>query len=346
MRRTVLSLGTAALVAAPLWSAPAASAAPADKAPASFTDVKAPSPVAAYVDGVDLTARLVELGADGTPQPVTDRPAVVLQSSTDKVTWTARADALVTADGFVRGWRLAEHDAYWRLSYAGDADTSAAVSAPVFVDVRIGTRFHNVDIGPEPVAPGGTLNLRGSLRRTLADGEVPAKKGAKLTVQFQAEGSTTWQNVRTTTTDGNGRFATTATATRAGGWRLVYPGSETHLLSVSGDDRVAVGVPTRFGAFNAAPEPVAKGRPIKVAGRLDRRPAGTWLPAKAGAVIQVQFKADGASGWTTLGTTKTTSGGTFAVAFPASRDGHWRALYAGSTTHFDTGSPADHVDVR
>jgi hypothetical protein len=120
-------------------------------------------------------------------------------------------------------------------------------------------------------------------------------------------------------------------AKKDGYLRLGFPGEEVSL--------------TRPGASAARYLDVRTGT-LTASGKLNRYVGGRWVHAGSGAVIQIQFKASGSSAWTTLGTTKTTSAGTFARTFTASKDGTWRAVYTGSSTYLPSTGGTDYVDVR
>ncbi|WP_157407980.1 hypothetical protein [Actinomadura atramentaria] len=298
-------------------------------------------------EGLDATvgARLI-LPSYGPDAGIIDT-TVAVEFSTDKKTWKHVGYAhTYDHGGFTYGF-VAGHDGYFRFRYDGSETILPSVSEPYYVDVKTETAFQSFNAAPEPVAKGGKLTASGTLlRRKSPQAFVPAS-GAKVAVQFRADGSSAWATVGTTTTDKKGAFRKTFTASKSGTWRASYGGSATYIASTSSTDNVQVGVKTAFtSAFNASPEPVAKGKALKVAGKLNRYVGGKWIHAGAGAAIQIQFKAAGSSTWTTLGTTKTTSAGTFAKYFTASKDGTWRAVYGGSTTYIGSTSGTDYVDVR
>lgn len=105
---------------------------------------------------------------------------------------------------------------------------------------------------------------------------------------------------------------------------------------------------TQIKEFNAAPEPVTKGRPIKVAGRLLRIKYGSapWYIAYAKQPMKIYFKQAGTTTWTYMGTATTASNGRFSKTFTAKRDGYWRAFFPGKSTYIKKASSTDYVDVR
>lgn len=100
-------------------------------------------------------------------------------------------------------------------------------------------------------------------------------------------------------------------------------------------------------SHNAAPEPVLRGRPIAVSGRLKRlNDLGTGYTAYPGKAIRVYFLPKGSTSWTYMGTAKTARDGRYRKAFTAARDGYWRAYFPGTSNFDRQKSPDDFVDVR
>ncbi|MFB6814897.1 hypothetical protein ACFCV8_10155 [Streptomyces sp. NPDC056347] len=98
---------------------------------------------------------------------------------------------------------------------------------------------------------------------------------------------------------------------------------------------------------NASPEPVAKGRTITVTGRVTRANWDTHTyQGYAGRTVSLQFKAAGASSYTTV--KKATSGRTGALrtTVKATVPGTWRWTYYGNATSGAKSSAGDHVAVR
>lgn len=105
---------------------------------------------------------------------------------------------------------------------------------------------------------------------------------------------------------------------------------------------------TSWSAFNAGPEPVAKGKPIKITGTLK---VANWeaqkYTAQKGSRVSVQFKKAGASRYVTVKTITTSlTYGTVSTSVNATYDGRWRLVYGGSGTRGPATSLSDYVDVR
>ncbi|MFH8339450.1 DUF5707 domain-containing protein [Streptomyces sp. AM6-12] len=101
-----------------------------------------------------------------------------------------------------------------------------------------------------------------------------------------------------------------------------------------------------FSGFNAAPEPVTKGRTITVSGTLNR---ASWSYLKyygyGSQSVQLQFKPANSSTYSTVKTIKSSSTGYLKTTVTASVDGTWRFHYAGNSTS-SVADAYDYVDVR
>ncbi|WP_153813728.1 DUF5707 domain-containing protein [Streptomyces sp. SUK 48] len=101
-----------------------------------------------------------------------------------------------------------------------------------------------------------------------------------------------------------------------------------------------------FSGFNAAPEPVSKGRTITVSGTLNR---ASWSYMKyygyGSQSVQLQFKPANSSTYSTVKTIKSSSTGYLKTTVTASVDGTWRFHYAGNSTS-SVADAYDYVDVR
>jgi hypothetical protein len=102
-----------------------------------------------------------------------------------------------------------------------------------------GTTFN---VGPEPAGIGDTLDVTGTLKR-ISWGDKPTYgryAGRKVKVQFKAKGTKTFVTIKNTTTDEDGRVATTVTIRKSGAWRLRYSGNTTTGRSDSKIDRILI----------------------------------------------------------------------------------------------------------
>lgn len=103
-------------------------------------------------------------------------------------------------------------------------------------------------------------------------------------------------------------------------------------------------------AFNAGPEPVAKGAPLRVTGafsRLSVSPLGAarYVPY-AGHQVDVYFRPLTSPTYSKVGSTLTTSTGTFVSTFTAAVDGCWKVLSTQTSNNVGRWTGADCVDVQ
>ncbi|MEU0406730.1 hypothetical protein ABZ307_02750 [Streptomyces griseorubiginosus] len=98
---------------------------------------------------------------------------------------------------------------------------------------------------------------------------------------------------------------------------------------------------------DASPEPVKKGATLTVTGKLTR---ADWASGRyTGYVSQkatLQFRAKGASGYTTVKTVTSGTGGALRTTTKATKDGYYRYVFAGTTTTGAATAAGDYVDVR
>ncbi|MFF8934964.1 hypothetical protein ACF08O_09600 [Streptomyces paradoxus] len=97
---------------------------------------------------------------------------------------------------------------------------------------------------------------------------------------------------------------------------------------------------------NATPEPVTKGKPITVTGKLTRANWSTKrYDAYSGRTVSLQFRAKGTDAFKTLKKATTSSTGGLKTTVTASVDGYYRWVYYGNSTTGVATSAADYVDV-
>jgi len=102
---------------------------------------------------------------------------------------------------------------------------------------------------------------------------------------------------------------------------------------------------TKMPVFNAAPEPVRKGAPIKVGGQLTRLDPARGYVGYGGKTVSVYFRPTGGA-WALQGSATTDSSGTWSRSFTASVDGTWQARFAGTSNYHAETSQDDNVDVQ
>ncbi|GAA4240775.1 hypothetical protein GCM10022254_66820 [Actinomadura meridiana] len=100
-------------------------------------------------------------------------------------------------------------------------------------------------------------------------------------------------------------------------------------------------------SYNAAPEPVRKGKTLYVSGRLRRvNNIGTGYTAYSGKTMRIYFLPKGSKTWTYMGSTTTNSSGNFRKGFKAKASGTWRAYFPGTSRFDKQPSRDDYVQVR
>ncbi|MGY1579896.1 DUF5707 domain-containing protein [Streptomyces sp. MN13] len=145
-----------------------------------------------------------------------------------------------------------------------------------------------------------------------------------------------------------------------------YPGTDLYANSLAGTWHVTVGALASDASVywndfhgthkvqrnskltvNASPEPVKKGATLTVTGKLSR---ANWETGKyAGYTnqsVQLQFRKNGTSTYTTLKTIKSNSTGDLKTTVTASADGYYRYSFAGTTTTPAVSAAGDFVDVQ
>ncbi|MGW3631713.1 hypothetical protein ACWD7F_16350 [Streptomyces sp. NPDC005122] len=134
----------------------------------------------------------------------------------------------------------------------------------------------------------------------------------------------------------------------AGTWKtaaLVYLAGDAYDI----DD---VNLPTQVRratalTVDASPEPVAAGKTITVTGRLTRANWDTHTyQGYARSTVSLQFKASGASSYTTVKKVTTSSTGALRTTVKATKSGTWRWAYYGNTTSGAKSSAGDAVAAR
>ncbi|MFJ8009459.1 hypothetical protein [Streptomyces fagopyri] len=98
---------------------------------------------------------------------------------------------------------------------------------------------------------------------------------------------------------------------------------------------------------NAAPEPVSKGKPITVTGKLAR---ANWdkrvYAGYTNQPVKLQFRKAGTTVYKTVKTVNTNSTGNLSTKVTAAADGYWRWSFAGTSTTPAVSAAGDYVDVR
>lgn len=199
--------------------------------------------------------------------------------------------------------------------------------------------------GPEPVARTGTVTARGQMMAVRADGSRAPAPYVTFWLQFSTNKKTWGKKSYLMSTDEQGRFTVTGKAYSDGYWRVaVQGGSYSNYAATAGpSDYIDVRYLTRILDYNASPEPVRKGGTVTVQGMLYRYTDKWHHFVKQKTYFY--FRPKGSSKWTYLGSTRGDRNGVFRKRFKATKDGTWRAYYAGSKSYAKVYRD-DYVDVR
>ncbi|MGW0805403.1 hypothetical protein [Nonomuraea sp. NPDC002799] len=265
-----------------------------------------------------------------------------------------REAAKVTTAG--NGWFSANVRAnatgYWRAEFAATSAAKASVSDADRVDVarrNLDSRIVRFDATPARADKGDKLSFSGTLRVEGRDG----LSGQRVGIFFKADGSHRWQYVTGDVTGRHGRFRASATAETSGWWRAEYAGTRGVNGSVSGAERVRVDQPapppvekadTRLIKFNAYPEPIKRGRYLKVKGLLQIDDEGSW-DGYSGKVA-LYFKPLGSRKWQYVKTTWASDSGRVSTKVKAWNSGHWRFVFGGDDDTYGDTSGKDYVRVK
>lgn len=165
---------------------------------------------------------------------------------------------------------------------------------------------------------GSTVTVRGSIHRIAKDGtEKPVAAAMRLAIP-----NTT---VPGFTSDAAGRFATSARILKSSTWKVAAAHQPWLDPSTAADVKATV---TAGTAFTDVAMSIDKHRTVYAGGTLVQRATSA---APGPAKVELQYSADGRTGWTTRASAETVIGQY--VSLPATAnapvDGYWRLWYAG-----------------
>ncbi|MFB7031301.1 MULTISPECIES: hypothetical protein [unclassified Streptomyces] len=166
---------------------------------------------------------------------------------------------------------------------------------------------------------GSTVTVRGSIRRIAKDGtEKPVAASMRLVIPNTV--------VPGFTSDAAGRFAKSARILKSSTWKVAAAPYQPWLdYSTAADVKATV---TAGAAFNDVRMSIDKHRTVYARGTLVQRATSA---APGPAKVELQYSADGRTGWTTRASAETVIGEYFSLPATAnaSADGYWRLRYAG-----------------
>lgn len=302
-------------------------------------------------DQVTLSGRLEREDRQGVWAPLAGKQVILRFAPATGGDARTVATATTDAAGDYSAKATVTEDGTWSAQFAKDqvaqpADHHFYIGSEWFAEPRhvaYRTAITGGNAGPEPVGKGEMVTGTGRVMNKLADGRwVPNPGTASVQLQFSTDRKK-WSAKGAVGAWRDGTFDVEGRADRDGYWRLVVLRDGTSEPSVSGTDYIDVRYRTRIFDFNAAPEPVKKGRTITVMGTLYRQ-TDKWKPYTS-KTIKFYFLPKGSSKWVYMGSQKTDRLGRFRKGFKASKDGTWRA-YSGVATSYAKTYRDDYVDVR
>ncbi|WP_405936790.1 hypothetical protein OG338_08875 [Streptomyces sp. NBC_00726] len=139
----------------------------------------------------------------------------------------------IEGNGYAGTWKSCA-----RLSLPGGDSVYTDLKHPV--QVQRATRV-TVNAAPEPVLFGKTITVTGKV--TLANWEKHTYQGyagRTVSLQFKADGTSSYKTVKKVTSSSTGALKTTVKATESGTWRWNYYGNSTAGAKASAGDHVVV----------------------------------------------------------------------------------------------------------
>lgn len=222
------------------------------------------------------------------------------------------------------------------VSYLGERRDS------VLITVRHATTLYWERSGLDALSE---VTIGGHLETTAGRSDQPPR-GTKIYLQQSSDG-THWSTVGYVTTGDYGQFDKTGFVEHPTGYfRLRFPGTST-LQPANSRARKMSRIDTRVVSHNASPEPVRAGRTLRVTGTMQRYTSGAWRPFPKGQIVQLFFRAKGATSYTYKTYGRTTATGSYSIPVTARRDGYWVVAWFSTTAAYvNAYSTEDYVDVR
>ncbi|MFI5756482.1 hypothetical protein [Streptomyces sp. NPDC051569] len=239
--------------------------------------------------------------------------------------------------------------------------SASAVTAPAAYAAETGVVIRKVSVnGGKPIVLGTAQNESFTISVTASDDSGISGKLPYFKIQREV-GANYWSYQGTPKCTASSATTSTCKLTHklesgwgvprnalAGPWKVIFV-----LQSKDGEIYTNEGNIThpvlRRGKLSAdaGPEPVKKGKPLKVTGKLTR---ANWdkriYAGYTGQPVKLQFRKAGASTYKTVKTVRTNSTGSLSTTVKASADGYWRWSFAGTSTTSAVNATGDYVDVR
>ncbi|MYS19471.1 MULTISPECIES: hypothetical protein [unclassified Streptomyces] len=251
----------------------------------------------------------------------------------------SESDAQTTADA------AGHFSFHWKVR--GDDDDFAVYSAPK--DFYIGGDFAAL-----PVATPITLSYSAVSATVDANGLATAKAtvnpscagsgAAKQTfsLQFAAEGSTSWRTVATAAPAAGGALKGSYKGGN-GSYRWVH--AETDVCTAATSAAKAVHrTKTHIAGFHGTPQPVRRGQRLRLNGTLQYLDGSTWKP-RGKHPVEIWYRPTSTSTWTRKYVVQSSDRGAFQKTFNDSTRGWWRTIVVGTTGLYTSISDPDWIEV-
>ncbi|WP_329300517.1 hypothetical protein OG410_20450 [Streptomyces sp. NBC_00659] len=274
----------------------------------------------------DIEHKTVTAAGDMVVRDPSTRETVPLPGATVDLTFDQNIDTTAVTDG--TGHFSASHETTaggWTFAqYRGDLGFAASP----WVDVRpkaAPTRIV-LDKSSYHVTAGDKINVTGTLQYQSGTEWKPLS-GSPLEMDYK---DCTTCSPTASTTDANGRFSFVKHPYGSKSIYEVafqpYPYNPFIQRTSTADVTVAVTATTKFTEFTARLDEYAR---LEVTGSVDLVGRDT----NDRIAVDIQYSANGTTGWSTKKTVQTTNSSQFIVErLPGYTDGYWRLHYAGSTT--------------
>ncbi|WP_067485603.1 hypothetical protein [Actinomadura hibisca] len=193
----------------------------------------------------------------------------------------------------------------------------------------------------QPVPSGTVAVITGRVTRQAATGVVPARE-VDVSLRFVDRTGNIANTIVSTLPDGT--FRGTFTPRDSGRWSAWVDDSRFYRQSAEVGGELVTGRRTaQITGSNAGPEPLVRGEDVTITGDLKQVGGG---PIE-NAVLDVEFSADGKTGWKKLSQARSYRGGKIIGDVTNIRSsGYWRLRFPGDAQNTPAVGWADQIEVR
>jgi hypothetical protein len=149
---------------------------------------------------------------------------LAIQFSTGNGVWrTVATTKFQSADGIFGTSFWSGRSGYYRVSFAGNADYTPAVS-PAYKLWRWNTRFDKFKVSPGSVRKNHTVTVSGTLSRAVSMTKRTGYAGRTVEIIFRFKGKSTWYHLAWAKTNAHGTFSKKVKAYGSGYYAVVFRG--------------------------------------------------------------------------------------------------------------------------